>query len=221
MADDAERQRALAGNDGLRRDYMLRYLLDVESRGSQSLLNIDDFADPRTYTLKVKKSGSDEYTVKAVDLVESFNYLIGLRVVHVAAPQTFNAEFKRVVEPELPADQETRLVLDGRMRQDGDGSWWFRKVEGWVPANPMQPNNGLRERVLVVWRKLTGDLEQYNLMLDEWFRHNRISTQDFEFDTIFVNGSNNLPNLRQEGETWKVRLLEEEFMLRMWDGENL
>jgi adenine-specific DNA-methyltransferase len=221
MADDAERQRALAGNDGLRRDYMLRYLLDVESRGSQSLLNIDDFADPRTYTLKVKKSGSDEYTVKAVDLVESFNYLIGLRVVHVAAPQTFNAEFKRVVEPELPADQETRLVLDERMRQDGDGSWWFRKVEGWVPANPMQPNNGLRERVLVVWRKLTGDLEQDNLMLDEWFRHNRISTQDFEFDTIFVNGSNNLPNLRQEGETWKVRLLEEEFMLRMWDGENL
>jgi adenine-specific DNA-methyltransferase len=200
---------------------MLRYLLDVESRGSQSLLNIDDFADPRTYTLKVKKSGSDEYTVKAVDLVESFNYLIGLRVVHVAAPQTFNAEFKRVVEPELPADQETRLVLDERMRQDGDGSWWFRKVEGWVPANPMQPNNGLRERVLVVWRKLTGDLEQDNLMLDEWFRHNRISTQDFEFDTIFVNGSNNLPNLRQEGETWKVRLLEEEFMLRMWDGENL
>lgn len=221
MADDAERQRALAGNDGLRRDYMLRYLLDVESRGSQSLLNIDDFADPRTYTLKVKKSGSDEYTVKAVDLVESFNYLIGLRVVHVAAPQTFNAEFKRVVEPELPADQETRLVLDERMRQDGDGSWWFRKVEGWVPANPMQPNNGLRERVLVVWRKLTGDLEQDNLMLDEWFRHNRISTQDFEFDTIFVNGSNNLPNLHQEGETWKVRLLEEEFMLRMWDGENL
>jgi adenine-specific DNA-methyltransferase len=200
---------------------MLRYLLDVESRGSQSLLNIDDFADPRTYTLKVKKSGSDEYTVKAVDLVESFNYLIGLRVVHVAAPQTFNAEFKRVVEPELPADQETRLVLDERMRQDGDGSWWFRKVEGWVPANPMQPNNGLRERVLVVWRKLTGDLEQDNLMLDEWFRHNRISTQDFEFDTIFVNGSNNLPNLRQEGETWKVRLLEEEFMLRMRDGENL
>jgi hypothetical protein len=53
--------------------------------------------------------------------------------------------------------------------------------------------------------------EKDNLMLDEWFKRNRISTQDWEFNTIFVNGSNNLPNLQLEGDTWKVRLIEEEF----------
>ncbi|OIO61821.1 MAG: hypothetical protein AUJ47_08845 [Candidatus Marinimicrobia bacterium CG1_02_48_14] len=97
--------------------------------------------------------------------------------------------------------------------------WWFRKVEGWVPKDSGLPNNGQREKVLVVWRKLTDDIEQDNLMLDEWFQKNRINTRDFEFDTIYVNGSNNLPNLKLDDENWKVRLIEEEFMKRMWEAQ--
>ncbi len=58
-------------------------------------------------------------------------------------------------------------------------------------------------------------------MLDEWFRKNRISTRDFEFDTIYVNGSNNPPDLKLDDEDWKVRLIEEEFMNRMWDTEGM
>ncbi len=137
----------------------------------------------------------------------------------IAAPQIFSAAFKRIPDPELPEDQRTKLVVDGKIRQDAEGAWWFRKIEGWVPKYPANPNNGQREKVLIVWRKLTGDLEKDNLMLDEWFQENRISTRDFEFNTIYVNGSNNLPNLQQEGDTWKVRLTEEEFMKRMWDVE--
>ena len=33
---------------GFRESYMLKYMLDVESRGSQALLNIDNFDDPGT-----------------------------------------------------------------------------------------------------------------------------------------------------------------------------
>ena len=128
--------------------------------------------------------------------------------------------FKRITDPELPEDQHTKLVVAGRIRQDEGGPWWVRKVEGWVPKDAANPNNGQREKVLVVWRKLTDDIEQDNLMLDEWFQKNRISTRDFEFDTIYVNGSNNLPNLKLDDENWKVRLIEEEFMKRMWNGEN-
>ncbi len=215
------RKDAVAANASLKEDYMLRYLLDVETRGSQSLLNIDAFADPTAYTLEVKKPGTDEYISRAADLIETFNYLIGLRVIHYAAPQTFTARFKRIEDPDVPEGQKTRLVVDGRIRQDADGPWWFRKVEGWVPKDPANPNNGQREKVLIVWRKLTGDLEQDNLMLDEWFQRNRISTRDFEFDTIYVNGSNNLPNLKLDEESWKVRLIEEEFMKRMWDVEGV
>jgi len=224
-----QRKKAVAANPALKEDYMLRYLLDVETRGSQSLLNIDAFADPTGYTLEVKKPGTDEYATRAVDLIETFNYLIGLRVLHTSVPQTFQATFKRITDPELPEDQQTKLVVDGRIRQIEDGPWWFRKVEGWVPKDPANPNNGQqekvldngqREKVLVVWRKLTDDIEQDNLMLDEWFQKNRISTRDFEFDTIYVNGSNNLPNLKLDDENWKVHLIEEEFMKHMWNGEN-
>lgn len=217
---NTQRKKAVAANPALKEDYMLRYLLDVETRGSQSLLNIDAFADPCYYTLEVKRPGTDEYTTRAVDLIETFNYLIGLRVLHTSVPQTFQATFKRTTDPELPEDQHAKLVVDGRIRQDEGGPWWFRKVEGWVPKDPVNPNNGQQEKVLIVWRKLTGNIEQDNLMLDEWFQKNRISTRDFEFDTIYVNGSNNLPNLKQDDESWKVRLIEEEFMKRMWNGES-
>ena len=212
-----QRKEAVAANPALKEDYMLHYLLDLETQGSQSLFNIDAFADPCRYTLEVKKPGTDEHTTRAVDLIETFNYLIGLRVLHSSVPQTFQATFKRMAEPELPDHQRTKLVVDGRIRQAEGGPWWFRKVEGWVPKDPASPNNGQREKVLIVWRKLTDDIEQDNLMLDEWFQMNRISTRDFEFNTIYVNGSNNLPNLKQDDENWKVRLIEEEFMRRMWE----
>jgi len=50
-------------------------------------------------------------------------------------------------------------------------------------------------------------------------RKNRIRIRDFKFDTIDVNGSNHLPNLKPNHENWKVRLIEEEFMKRMWEME--
>ena len=152
-------------------------------------------------------------------MIETFNYLIGLRVTNYASPQSFTADFTRNPDPELPEDQNTKLVVDDKIQLDPDGAWWFRKLEGWVPADRMNPNNGQKERVLVVWRKLTGNLEEDNLMLDEWFLKYRISSRDFEFDTIYVNGSNNLPNLKRSDDNWKVCLIEEEFHKRMWEVE--
>lgn len=48
------------GLTGLKEDYLLRYMLDVETRGSQSLLNVAAFRDPTAYQLTVKAPGSDE-----------------------------------------------------------------------------------------------------------------------------------------------------------------
>jgi adenine-specific DNA-methyltransferase len=67
-----------------REDYTLRYMLDVEARDSVSLLNVENFADPFNYQLNIATGASvGETRPVAVDLVETFNYLLGLRVRRV------------------------------------------------------------------------------------------------------------------------------------------
>jgi len=193
---------AAKGEGGLREQYLLRYQLDVESKGSQSLLNIRAFTDPTAYTLKVKTAGSDESREVNVDLLETFNWLLGLTVQHITAPRSFTAEFER--------SDQGRLQIKGRLKQDDAGPWWFRTVTGTTPEG---------RKTLIIWRKLTGDAEQDNLVLDEWFKNKQAySVRDTEFDLIYVNGDNTLENLRVDPETWKVRLIEEDFHRLMFDG---
>jgi adenine-specific DNA-methyltransferase len=67
-------------------DYLLKYMLDVESRGS--LLSVEDFRKPFDYTLNVAVDSAGAFEPRKVDLVETFNYLIGLRVKQIdAQPQ--------------------------------------------------------------------------------------------------------------------------------------
>jgi adenine-specific DNA-methyltransferase len=197
------------GADRLKEQYILRYMLNVETRGSQSLLSIQAFADPTGYTLKVKRPGSDESREVPVDLLETFNWLVGLRVDHIAAPRNFAAAFKRDDDKDLPADAPRRLLLDGRLREDPDGPWWFRSVTGTTPDG---------RKALVIWRKLTGDAEQDNLVLDTWFTRRGYSAKDSEFDVIWVNGGTNLENLKTPDDRWKVRLIEEDFHRLMFEG---
>ena len=202
--DDLLASAEAQGPDRLREQYMLRYMLDVETRGSQSLLNISAFVDPTSYKLKVKRPGSDESREINVDLLETFDWLVGLTVQGIAAPQTFTADFER--------DAEGRLVLKGRLRQDPNGLWWFRTVTGTTPDG---------RRTLIIWRKLTGDPEQDNLVLDTWFTRAGYSAKDSEFGLIYVNGDNNLENLKAVDDTWKVRLIEEDFHRLMFDTEGM
>ena len=200
LLDSSEAQ----GPGGLKEQYILRYMLDVETRGSQSLLNTQAFTDPNAYKLKVKRLGSDESREVNVDLLETFNWLIGLTVRHIAAPQTFSATFRR--------DSEERLRLLGRLKKETDGLYWFRTVTGTTPD---------RRRTLVIWRKLTGEQEHDNLVLDEWFTKQGYSAKEREFDLIYVNGGNNLENLKSPDDLWKVRLIEEDFHRLMFEMEKV
>jgi adenine-specific DNA-methyltransferase len=62
-------------------DYLLRYMLDVESRGS--LLSVDHFRKPFDCMLKVTVDSAGAYEERAIDLIETFNFLIGLQVKHM------------------------------------------------------------------------------------------------------------------------------------------
>lgn len=61
-------------------DYLLKYFLDYETRENSSLLNIDQVRNPFSYKLKVNLEELGEPQEMAVDLPETFNYLLGLKV---------------------------------------------------------------------------------------------------------------------------------------------
>lgn len=81
---------ALAGaGERDRNEYLLRYYLDVESTGSKSLLNLAEFRDPFAYKLAIATSSAGETKETTVDLVETFNWLLGLKVKHVDTAKGF------------------------------------------------------------------------------------------------------------------------------------
>jgi adenine-specific DNA-methyltransferase len=166
-------QSLLEQHPTFREDYMLHYMLDVESRGSASLLNLDCFEDPFNYKLNIATGTAGETKPTVVDLVETFNYLIGLRV-------------------------KTIRHLDGVCVVTG--------------TNPQG------ERVLILWRNTK---ETDNDKLDDWFKKQGYNTKDQEYDVIYVNGDNNLENLKGPDQTWKVQLIEEEFLRRMFDVQDV
>ena len=65
-------------SEAVQNDYLLHYMLDVESR--DSLLNTQHFTKPFDYQLNIATTSAGAYEAKTIDLVETFNYLIGLRV---------------------------------------------------------------------------------------------------------------------------------------------
>ena len=59
-------------------EYLLKYMLRWETKGSESLLNASKLADPFSYRLQVHVNG--EKHERTVDLAETFNCLLGLNV---------------------------------------------------------------------------------------------------------------------------------------------
>jgi len=59
-------------------EYLLRYMLKFETQDSPSLLNLEQFQDPFNYKIKVQEG--NEIRECVVDLVETFNYLLGIHV---------------------------------------------------------------------------------------------------------------------------------------------
>ena len=189
LKDDTQGLMGLFGEE-----YLIRYMLDLESR--DSLLDLEAFRNPFAYRMKITEK--NECKERPVDLIETFNYLIGLTVRHQGAVTWFAA--KPASEPAYDGAVE--------LRKDPSGAYAFRQVEGTLPDG---------RRALVIWRTVTDDLRQSNAALDAYFTKYRINPADREYDVIYVNGDSNLENLRTANETWKVQMTELEFKRRMFE----
>ena len=93
-------------NDGAKEDYLLRYMLADQSR--DSLLNTDVFRRPFNYQMDIATNSAGATERMDIDLVETFNYLLGLRV-H-AVKDRIEKDGYLAVEGTLP-DGEIALVF--------------------------------------------------------------------------------------------------------------
>lgn len=73
-----KQSQALLGAESFQEDYLLSYMLDIESK--DSLLDLKIFETPFDYQLEIASSTVGETTPTKIDLVETFNYLIGLQI---------------------------------------------------------------------------------------------------------------------------------------------
>ena len=160
-------QHALEINPAFKEGYMLNYMLDVETQGS--LLNLEWFINPFNCFLNVTRN--NELQPTKVDLIETFNYLIGLVVESYAVPK------------------DGYVVVTGK--------------------------NLAGESILVVWRDCT---QHNNEELNKFLEKSKYNPLDTEYDRIYVNGDNNVENLKTGEERWKVILIEEEFKKRMFEN---
>lgn len=187
-------------NHEIREQYMLSYMLSNETENSTSLLNIDMFQNPFEYKMKI--ANGLETQVTAVDLVETFNYLLGIEVIRNERKERYNA-----IE-----DKSSNVPGAVKLSSSKEGEYVFKEIEG-------RTLDG--EKILVIWRSFTDDIVKDNAALDAYFLKKKYSTQDFEYNRIYVNGDNNLQNLKLDEERWKVVLIEEEFKKLMFDVQDV
>ena len=87
--------------DKVGEEYMLNYMLDIESQSH--LFNVDVFKHPFNYQMKITEN--NELKLTKVDLVETFNYLIGLKV-HSILP----FDQLRIIEGENPEGEKVLVI---------------------------------------------------------------------------------------------------------------
>jgi adenine-specific DNA-methyltransferase len=196
--------------------YLLSYFLDVESEGSKSLLDVAEFRDPFSYKLHIAASSAGETRETTVDLVETFNWLLGLKVKtmdwHGLATKEHNdhKEKKSDSSPSSslgsitapPADPSSLLFL----RSFAANSPGFLTVTGEKRAGG---------RCLILWRTLSSDPNADNTALEKFLSKLQVNPADTEFDFIYVNGPHTLSDPHN-----KVHLIEETFHRLMFETTN-
>lgn len=168
--------------------------------------------------LEESPSFRESYMLSYMLDVESRDSLLNIKVFEDPFNYKLNISTGTVGEtkPTTVDLVETFNYLPGLTVQHIDHINGFRVVTG--TRRQGDKGTGREERVLVIWRNLK---EKSNEDLDEFFRRQEYNPKDMEFDLIYVNGDNNLENLRREDETWKVRLIEEDFKRLMFDVEDV
>ncbi len=113
-------------------EHRLRYMLESETKESQTLLNISELQDPFSYKLKIVKDMQPQ--TQKVDLPETFNYLLGLSV---QTRQCLQDGERRYLVYKGIVDQKTVVII-------------WRETAGWGQENYERDYQFIQEQELIV-----------------------------------------------------------------------
>lgn len=190
--NNVEFSKPLVVDDFLQNEYLTKYKIQKEAENSKIYLPAEAIYNPFEFQLKITRK--NESRVQKIDLIETFNFLIGLQVNNIYTKK-YNALFKTIDTGRLQA----------YIKPDNNGQYIFKIVEGSTLKG---------EKVLVIWRNIVGDinsnddLNKNNAVLESVTLKNQIKPADSEYDVIYINCTNSLQNFAKEG-SYKVALIEE------------
>ena len=127
-------------------DYLLKYMLQWETKRSATLLNVEKLSQPFRYTLHIHADGQTRQQI--ADIPETFNYLLGLRV-----------ETRRVYYD----DDRRYLVYRGQIDQQRIAVIW-RETQGWDKAALV------RDKEFVAEQQLTDGADEVYVNGDSFIR---------------------------------------------------
>ena len=119
--------------EAAQKDYLLRYMLTHESR--YSLLSTDDFKHPFAYRLNIATSSAGSYESRIIDLVETFNYLLGISVQAVDDQRHDPRRQFVFIEGRLPNGENCLIVWRDCER------WDYQQLPELLKKRCINPNN--------------------------------------------------------------------------------
>jgi len=175
------------------------YVIRKDPSGITPELRVRPLVDPVRVKLTIKSHDSDEGSEIPVDLIETFNYLIGLKVSAATGPQSFSATF--------PPNPRGKTKGQAILKKDPRGLWRFRSIVGKTPDGAV---------AMVIWRTLTRCLAEDNHVLNAWFR----LADPGGLQTVYVNGPNDLEHVKPANDSWNIRIIEDELQRTLWAADD-
>jgi len=128
-------------------EYLIKYFLDYEIRESPYLLNIEKLQNPFAYKLKVNLEEVGEPQDMVIDIPETFNYLLGLKVKKIKTSEIVtsltNSDIKRKYLFIFGEKEGKDIAIIWREYEDSWGEDDFKKdkefiikeLKLWAPIN--------------------------------------------------------------------------------------
>ncbi|QAS52320.1 site-specific DNA-methyltransferase [Halobacillus litoralis] len=153
-------------------DYLINYIFEYETKDSMTYLNIKYLSNPFKYQMNISERG--EMTVRNIDLIETFNYLLGISLIKSYETKEFAITTTQ--------DNLGKIVVS---LEDGN-DYKYKIIEGKIEDDI---------RVLVIWRTLDEDLILSDAVLKKVIQEYKIQLNNY--NRIYINGDSSLKSIYQ------------------------